>query len=103
MSVCQLGNIYAVIIIGAGQAGIAMSYQLKQKGINNCLMIDAHKRIGDSWRFRYKSLVLFTTKSYSALAGLEMKGDANSYRPKNEMTYYLEDYVARFDLPYRMS
>lgn len=103
MGVCQLGNIYDVIIIGAGQAGIAMSYQLKQKGINNCLMIDAQKRIGDSWRFRYKSLVLFTTKSYSALPGLEMKGDPNSYPTKNEMADYLEDYVAHFDLPYRMN
>src|SRR5699024_5527068 len=61
------------------------------------------KRIGDSWRFRYKSLVLFTTKSYSALPGLEMKGDPNSYPTKNEMADYLEDYVAHFDLPYRMN
>ena len=96
-------NIYDVIIIGAGQAGIAMGYQLKQKDINNFLMIDAQKRIGDSWRFRYKSLVLFTTKSYSALPGLEMKGDPNSYPTKNEMADYLEDYVAHFDLPYRMN
>src|SRR5699024_12795056 len=61
------------------------------------------KRIGGSWRFRYKSLVLFTTKSYSALPGLEMKGDPNSYPTKNEMADYLEDYVAHFDLPYRMN
>src|SRR5699024_2384938 len=98
----QLGNIYDVIIIGAGQAGIAMSYQLKQKGINNCLMIDAQKRIGDSWRFRYKSLVLFTTKSYSALPGLEMKGDPISYPTKNEMADYLEDNVAHFALHFSM-
>ncbi|MBP2257632.1 putative flavoprotein involved in K+ transport [Virgibacillus campisalis] len=97
-----MGNIYDVIIIGAGQAGIAMSYQLKQKGINNCLMIDAQKRIGDSWRFRYKSLVLFTPKSYSALPGLEMKGDSNSYPTKDEMADYLEGYVAYFNLPNKM-
>lgn len=94
---------YEVIIIGAGQAGIAMSYQLKQKGIENHLMIDAQKRIGDSWRYRYKSLVLFTPKSYSALPGLKMKGHPNSYPTKNEMADYLEGYVENFDLPHRMN
>src|SRR5699024_443309 len=30
-------------------------------------------------------------------------GDPNSYPTKNEMADYLEDYVAHFDLPYRMN
>ncbi|MFC0299666.1 flavin-containing monooxygenase [Virgibacillus soli] len=94
---------YDVIIIGAGQAGIVMSYQLKLKGIDNHLIIDAQKRIGDPWRSRYKSLVLFTTKSYSALPGMQIKGDPNSYPTKNEMADYLEDYVSYFDLPHRMN
>src|SRR5699024_6425766 len=38
-----------------------------------------------------------------ALPGLEMNGDPNSYPTKNEMADYLEDYVAHFDLPYRMN
>ncbi|WP_407058435.1 NAD(P)-binding domain-containing protein [Paracerasibacillus soli] len=97
------GKIYDVIIIGAGQAGIVMSYQLKLKGIDNHLIIDAQKRIGDPWRSRYKSLVLFTTKSYSALPGMQIKGDPNSYPTKNEMADYLEDYVSYFDLPHRMN
>src|SRR5690625_6285402 len=92
----KLGKIYDVIIIGAGQAGIAMNYQLKQRGINNCLMIDEQKRIGDSWRFRYKSLVLFTPKSYSAFPGLEMKGDPSSFRKKDEMDNYFERYIILF-------
>src|SRR5690625_6317336 len=54
-----------------------MSHQLTHKGVENHIMIDAQKYIGDAWRFRYKSLVLFTPKSYSALPGLEMKGDPN--------------------------
>lgn len=99
----KVRKIYDVIIIGAGQAGIAMNYELKQRGINNCLMIDEQKRIGDSWRFRYKSLVLFTPKSYSALPGLEMKGDPSSYPTKDEMADYLESYVTHFNLPYKMN
>src|SRR5699024_7393139 len=76
---------------------------LKQKGIKNHIMIDAQKRIGDSWSSRYKSLVLFTPKSYSALPGLEMKGVPNSYPTKDEMADYLKDYVAHFNLPHKMN
>ncbi|MGY0692350.1 flavin-containing monooxygenase [Virgibacillus sp. FSP13] len=94
---------FEVIIIGAGQAGIAMSHQLKQKGIENHIMIDDQKRIGDSWRSRYKSLVLFTPKSYSTLPGLKMKGVPDSYPTKDEIADYLEDYVAYFNLPHKMN
>ncbi|MFD1363263.1 flavin-containing monooxygenase [Lentibacillus salinarum] len=96
-------HVYEVIIIGAGQAGIAMSHQLKQKGIENHIMIDALKCIGDSWRSRYKSLVLFTPRSHSALPGLEMTGDPDSYPTKDEMADYLEGYVAHFNLPHKMN
>ncbi|WP_285865970.1 flavin-containing monooxygenase [Lederbergia lenta] len=95
-------HIYDVIIIGASQAGIAMSQQLKQKGFENHMMIDAQKRIGESWRSRYKSLILFTPKSYSALPGLKMKGDPDSYPTKDEMADYLETYVSYFNLPYKL-
>lgn len=100
---CMSNQLYDVIIIGAGQAGIAMSYQLKQNGVKKHLMLEACKRIGDSWRNRYKSLVLFTPKSYSALPGLTMKGNPNSYPTKDEMADYLESYVAYFDLPHRLN
>jgi len=96
-------HIYEVIIIGAGQSGIVMSQQLKSSGIKNHIILDAQKRIGDSWRLRYKSLVLFTPKSYSALPGLEMRGDPNSYPTKDEMADYLENYVVHFNLPHKMN
>lgn len=98
-----MDEIYDVLIIGAGQAGISMSYQLKERGIRKCLMLDAHKQIGDAWRFRYQSLVLFTPKAYSALPGLAMTGDANAYPTKDEMADYLARYVARFNLPHKMN
>src|SRR5699024_7071180 len=93
---------YEIIIIGAGQAGIAMSQQLKQRGIENHIMVDAQKRIGESWRSRYKSLVLFTPKSYSVLPGLEMKGDPNAYPTKDEMADYLESYVSHFNFLHKL-
>ena len=44
-----------LIIIGAGQAGLTMGYYLKQEGYN-FLLLEAGKRVGDSWRNRYDSL-----------------------------------------------
>ena len=38
-----------VVVIGAGQAGLSVGYHLKRKGIP-FVILDAHARIGDSWR-----------------------------------------------------
>ena len=88
---------YEVIIIGAGQAGIAMSHHLKMKGIDH-LMIDSSAQIGQSWLSRYKSLVLFTPKRFSSLPGMEMEGDPESYPTREEMAVYLQAYVSHFAL-----
>lgn len=95
-------NVYEVMIIGAGQAGIAMSHNLKMKGIDH-LMIDSSAQIGQSWLSRYKSLVLFTPKRYSSLPGLEMEGDPESYPTREEMAAYLQAYVSHFQLPYELN
>ena len=58
-----------ILIIGAGQAGLALGYHLKQTPLRFEL-VEGHRRIGDSWRKRYDSLELFTPRSYSALPGL---------------------------------
>ena len=90
--------IYDVIIIGAGQAGISMSQKLKNQGINH-LMIDSHSYIGEQWRSRYDSLILFTPRSYSSLPGLMMEGAPEGYPTKDEMATYLQQYVQYFELP----
>ncbi len=93
---------YDVVIVGAGQAGIAMGYYLKQSGIS-FVMVDDYSKIGDVWRNRYDSLVLFTPRNYSALPGLEMKGSSNGFPTKDEMADYLEAYVRHFNLPVKLN
>jgi putative flavoprotein involved in K+ transport len=63
-----------------------------------CLFDRAH-RVGDSWRRRYDSLVLFSPRAYSALPGLQMSGDPAGYPGKSEVADYLEQYAQAFDLP----
>ncbi|SEG72120.1 NAD(P)/FAD-dependent oxidoreductase [Paenibacillus sp. UNC499MF] len=93
-------NHVEVIIIGGGQAGLAMGYFLKRKGIP-FLILDAHKRTGDSWRSRYDSLTLFTPRMYSSLPGMKFPGVPDGLPAKDETADYLEAYAKAFDLPIR--
>lgn len=87
-----------VLIIGGGQAGLASGYYLKKSGIP-FIIVDNHSRVGDSWRNRYDSLVLFTPREYSGLPGLNFPGKRNEFPTKNETADYLENYAAAFNLP----
>src|SRR5215217_2182642 len=87
-----------VLIIGGGQAGLAMGHRLKETPFRYRI-VERHPRVGDSWRNRYASLVLFTPRSYSALPGLAVPGDPEGYPTKDEMADYLEAYAERFELP----
>ncbi|WP_088101975.1 flavin-containing monooxygenase [Halalkalibacter urbisdiaboli] len=89
---------YDAVIIGAGQAGIAMGYYLKKEGIS-FIVCDENERIGDSWRKRYDSLVLFTPRRYSCLPELRMNGSADGFPTKDEMANYLASYVNHFNIP----
>ena len=90
-----------ILVIGAGQAGLAAGYFLKQRGVPFALL-DGHGRIGDSWRQRYDSLVLFSSRAYSALPGLALTGDPAGYAGKDEVADHLEHYARIMQLPARM-
>ena len=71
-----------VVVIGAGQAGLATGYHLGRTGLRYELL-DANSRVGDSWRQRFDSLKLFTPRSYSALPGLAVPGDPHGFPSKD--------------------
>src|ERR671920_973479 len=81
-----------VLVIGAGQAGLALGAQLKRTPLRFGL-VERHARVGDSWRKRYDSLTLFTPRAYSALPGLALTGDPEGFPTKNEIADYLERYA----------
>jgi putative flavoprotein involved in K+ transport len=87
-----------ILVIGAGQAGLALGYHLK-KTLLRFELVEGHARVGNSWRNRYASLVLFTPRAYSALPGLAVPGDPDGFPTKDEMGDYLETYADHFDLP----
>lgn len=86
------------LVVGAGQAGLAAACALRDLGLT-CVVHERHKRIGDSWRERFDSLVLFTPRALSALPGLPHDGDPQGCPGKDEMGDYLERYAEQFGLP----
>ena len=93
---------FDVLVIGGGQAGLAMGHELRTAGLRYQIL-ERHSRVGDSWRQRYDSLALFTPRSYSALPGLAVPGDSHGYPHKDEIADYLEAYAAHFALPIRLN
>jgi len=92
---------FNVIVIGAGQAGLSTGYYLSKTGLS-FLILDANKRIGDSWRSRWDSLHLFTPSKFDGLAGMPFPAPPNYFPTKDEMADYLEDYAGHFNLPLKM-
>lgn len=85
------------IVIGGGQAGLAVGYHLSQRGIP-FEILDAYPRIGDAWRNRWDSLRLFTTARYVGLPGLQFPASGDTFPTKDEMADYLELYAKHFHL-----
>lgn len=92
---------YNTIIIGGGQAGLAIGYLLAQQN-RDFVILEAHERVGESWRRRWDSLQLFTPAKFSSLPGMPFPAEALHYPTKDEMADYLEAYVRRFNLPVQL-
>ena len=88
------------VVIGGGQAGLAVGHQLSQRG-RPFVILDATERTGDSWRQRWDSLVLFTPARYDGLPGMRFPAPPNSFVTKDQMADFLEHYARHFDLPIR--
>jgi putative flavoprotein involved in K+ transport len=90
-----------VLVIGGGQAGLAMGHHLTQRGLR-FLIVDAGAEIGSVWRSRWDSLRLFTSGRYDNLPGLSFPAAADTYPGKDDVADYLQSYVAEFELPVRL-
>ena len=87
-----------VVVVGGGQAGLAIGYFLAEQG-RDFTILEAAGELGVSWRERWDSLKLFTPARYDGLPGLAFPGDPDRYPGRDEVAAYLADYATRFDLP----
>jgi putative flavoprotein involved in K+ transport len=90
---------YPVIIIGGGQAGLSMSYCLKEKGIAH-LVFEKH-RMAEAWRSkRWDSFCLVTPNWQCALPGFDYAGnDPKGFMVKEQIVEYIEAYARSFNPP----
>ena len=86
------------VIIGGGQAGLSTGYFLKRMN-REFIILDENERIGESWRKRWDSLLLFTPAQHNSLPGLPFPGAKGSFPGKEQMADYLETYAKKFSLP----
>jgi len=92
---------FDVVVVGAGQGGLATSYLLCESGIRHVVL--ERGEVGESWRSqRWDSFHLNTPNWANSLPGLEFSGEApDLFAPRDELVSYFERFVSRFDLPVR--
>jgi len=88
-----------VAIIGGGQGGIALGARLRQLGVPT-VIIEKNPRAGDSWRNRYRALVLHDPVWYDHLPYIPFPAHWPVFTPKDKMGDWLEAYVKLMELNY---
>ncbi len=89
------------VIIGGGQAGLALSYYLNQQRRQHVVL--ERGRVGESWRSqRWDAFTLITPNWTIQLPGLEYQGDdPDGFLPREAFVKYLERYAQSFNAPLR--
>jgi putative flavoprotein involved in K+ transport len=95
----EKGGHYEVIVVGGGQAGLSMSYCLKQRGIHH-LVLEKH-RLGYEWRERrWDTFCLVTPNWQCRLPGFPYPGgDPEGFMTQPEIVEYLKGYAEMFEPP----
>ena len=93
---------FDVVVVGAGQAGLAMGYFLSRQS-RRFVILERSDSIGAAWRERWESLTLFTPRRYNGLPGLPFPGDPDGYPTRDEVIAYLERYAEKFELPIELN
>ena len=88
-----------VLIVGGGQGGLALGTRLRRLGVPT-LIVERHARPGDSWRSRYRTLVLHDPVWYDHLPGLPFPDDWPVFTPKDKMGDWLEAYASIMELDF---
>ncbi|KYH01678.1 NAD(P)/FAD-dependent oxidoreductase [Bradyrhizobium sp. DOA1] len=86
-----------VLVVGGGQAGLAIAARLKQLQIDT-LIVDREARIGDNWRKRYHALTLHNQVQVNHLPYMPFPPNWPTYIPKDKLANWFEAYVEAMEL-----
>ena len=87
----------AVLIVGAGQAGLATAARLTQLQVDT-LVVDREQRIGDNWRKRYHALVLHNQVHVNHLPYMPFPPNWPAYIPKDKLAAWFEAYAESMEI-----
>lgn len=82
----------AVLVVGAGQCGLALAAQLERMGVD-ALVIDRSERLGDSWRRRHYNLITHTPSFTDHLPFLPFPDNWPISAPKDRLANWIESYA----------
>jgi putative flavoprotein involved in K+ transport len=89
-----------VVIVGAGQAGLSLSYELSHAGVEHLIL--ERDRVAASWRGHWDSFCLVTPNWTVQLPGGRYEGDdENGFMPRDEVVAHLVRYADSFRAPVR--
>lgn len=90
------------VIIGGGQAGLSLSYELQQAGREH-IVLEKDARAGAAWRSqRWDSFTLVTPNWSFVLPGAEIhRQNPHGFMPRDEIVRCFEQYAAGHGLPVR--
>lgn len=89
-----------IIIVGAGQAGLAVSHELSAAGVEHVVL--ERGRVGETWRHRWDTFCLVTPNWTVRLPGHPYSGpDPDGFMPRDEIVATLEEYAGSFGAPVR--
>lgn len=86
-----------VLVVGGGQAGLAIAARLKQLDIDT-LIVDREARIGDNWRKRYHALTLHNQVQVNHMPYMPFPPNWPVYIPKDKLANWFEVYVEVMEL-----
>jgi thioredoxin reductase len=89
----------AVLVVGGGQAGLAIAARLTQLGVDT-LIVDRWPRIGDNWRQRYHALTLHNQVQVNHLPYMPFPPSWPTYIPKDKLASWFEAYVESLEINY---
>ncbi|SMG42469.1 Predicted flavoprotein CzcO associated with the cation diffusion facilitator CzcD [Marivirga sericea] len=90
-------HIYDVLVIGAGQSGLACGYYLRRTDLDY-LIVDNQEKCGGAWNKAWKSLTLFSPAEHSSLPGWLMPKSQQEFPAKEEVIDYICQYEQRYKL-----
>jgi len=98
----QVSEYIDTVIVGGGQAGLAISYYLTQQGREH-IVLEQASQAANAWRnHRWDSFTLVTTNWMTQLPGAEYQGDdPDGFMPRDEVVAHFEQWIDRFKLPVR--